>query len=132
MSEGQGGGRLKGLLGVIEMVSVAMVCGAAYHNLFAPRPIVITPQAHNWYLFTTALGVLGGIGIAYTQWIRHRIRSDPSLAERYIDPRPPTRLKGDVSLGGDNLSPVKKWLTLIAIGLAICLGFIALVVMTTR
>src|SRR5438309_702063 len=109
MTAKPGGGTLKGVFGIIEALSAVLVGAGIYHNIFAPRPVVISANAKLWYAFTGLLCVLGAVGLVYTQWIRYRIRNDPSLTQRYIDDRAPSRLEGDIALGGANLSPLKKW-----------------------
>lgn len=72
------------------------------------------------------MGVFGLAGIGYTQKLRARVRSDPSLRSKYFEVKKPG---GSVVLFKENWAPLKKWVVLFLIGAAIMAAFIVTVVL---
>ena len=103
-------GRLKGLRGHVETLSVTFILLSFYYNVIIEKPAIITKQATTFYIVTTVLGFLGLAGLFYTLILRLKIRRNPHLRSIYIDDKKTKISHHRTSeIFKENWSPLKKW-----------------------
>ena len=112
-------GKLKGFRGLVETLSIAAVIGFVYYHVFMPKPEVMTQGASYFYGATAFLGVLGGIGLAYTLGFRMKMKDEYCEEKKTVDQVKSSDLPLSPTVGKAEWSPLKKWSILLGSGLAI-------------
>lgn len=78
------GGRLKGIWGTIELLSIGLVAGIGSQMVMSPEPAKMGPNVAKLHFFAQLLLIVGALGILATQVLRYRVSKDPSLRSRYM------------------------------------------------
>ena len=78
------GGKLKGIWGAIELLSIGLVAGVGSQLVMSPASSKMGPNVAKLHFFAQLLLIAGALGIVATQVLRYRVSKDPSLRSRYM------------------------------------------------